>query len=118
MLFPVAVHQANHARILSLRQTAEALDNQVKSTLGLLAETRKELLDAPVTTFPESSRDVPFDELLTYAKYIGRYTVPPTFRERITEEDVAALERPAPTDLKMSNGGTPAVPENADDASR
>jgi hypothetical protein len=30
---------------------------------------------------------VPFDELLQYAKNISRYTVPPTFRERIPDVD-------------------------------
>src|SRR6266480_4024260 len=54
----VAQHQANYNRIQLLRQTAETLDNQIKSTITTLAETRKELLNTPFTTFPESSHAV------------------------------------------------------------
>lgn len=52
---------------------------------------RKELSETPATIFPEHSRPVPFDELLRYAKNISKYTVPPTFRERVpdTESDAS-----------------------------
>jgi hypothetical protein len=40
-----------------------------------------------VTTFPEDSRAVPFDELLQYATNISRHTVPPTYRERVPAAD-------------------------------
>ncbi|KAI9877964.1 MAG: hypothetical protein M1830_002332 [Pleopsidium flavum] len=76
----LAIHQANHARILTLRSTSEALDAEIKSTLTLLADTRKELLSTPATTFPSDSRDVPYHELLAYAKRISKFTVPPTIR--------------------------------------
>jgi hypothetical protein len=79
----VAQHQANHARIVQLRQTAENLDQQIKNTITLLADTRKELLDTPFTSFSTESRDVPFDELLQYAKNISKFTVPPTIRPRL-----------------------------------
>lgn len=111
----MAIHQANHARIQSLHQTADALDNQIKTTLGLLADTRKELLNQPVTSFPDSSRNVPFDELLMYAKYIGRYTVPPTFRERMDVNAIESQERPALPESKLSNGGTPLLPDPSED---
>jgi len=74
----VTQHQANHNRIQLLRQTAETLDNQIKSTITTLAETRKELLNTPFTTFPDSSHAVSVDELLSYAKRIAPFTVPPT----------------------------------------
>ncbi|KAL8800118.1 MAG: hypothetical protein Q9182_005391 [Xanthomendoza sp. 2 TL-2023] len=77
----LAQHQANHTRILHLRSAIEAQEQQTKSTLLLLADTRKELLSTPATVFPKNSRNVPFAELLEYAKNISRYTVPPTFRE-------------------------------------
>ncbi|KAL9014463.1 MAG: hypothetical protein Q9173_000899 [Seirophora scorigena] len=76
-----ALHQAHHARILGLRSAIEEQEQQRKSTLTLLAETRKDLLSTPATTFPEASRSVPYTELLDYASRISRYTVPPTFRE-------------------------------------
>ncbi|KAI9719719.1 MAG: hypothetical protein M1812_003207 [Candelaria pacifica] len=79
----LATHQANHSRILSLRQTTETLDNSIRADLTLLASTRKELLATPATVFAPSSRDVPYDELLAYAKRISKFTVPPTFRPRL-----------------------------------
>ncbi|KAL8944892.1 MAG: hypothetical protein Q9216_000182 [Gyalolechia sp. 2 TL-2023] len=78
---PVAQHQAYYARILSLRSAIEAHEQQRKSTLSVLADARKGLLSTPATTFPETSRNVPYTELLDYASRISRYTVPPTFRE-------------------------------------
>lgn len=63
------------------------LDNQIKSNLSLLAETRKELLKTPATTFPASARDVPFDELLAYAKRISKFTVPPVTNPSRPQED-------------------------------
>ncbi|KAF2195051.1 hypothetical protein K469DRAFT_722389 [Zopfia rhizophila CBS 207.26] len=77
----LAVHQANHARILSLRHEAEQLESQLKGSLTALSSLRHELLSTPVTSFPETSYPVPYDELLRYARNISKYTVPPTYRE-------------------------------------
>jgi hypothetical protein len=101
----VSQHQTNHARILQLRQTADALDDQIKTSISLLAETRKELLATPFTDSTKSSRDVPFDELLAYAKRISRFTVPPSYRPAPPKlpEDTAkpSIET---EDVAMSNG--------------
>jgi len=78
----VTTHQANHARILRLKETNDALNQHITSTLTLLADSRKELLATPATVFPENQRNVPYSELLDYAKRISRFTVPPTFRIR------------------------------------
>jgi Vitamin-D-receptor interacting Mediator subunit 4 len=75
----VATHQQNYTRILALKQTTASLDAQIKSTLELLADTRKELLATPATEFPQS-REVPYGELLAYAKRISKFTVPPMYR--------------------------------------
>ncbi|KAL8681039.1 MAG: hypothetical protein Q9186_002812 [Xanthomendoza sp. 1 TL-2023] len=77
----LAQHQVKQARILHLRAAREAQEQQTKATLTLLAETRKDLLSTPATTFPTNSRNVPVAELLEYARKISRHTVPPTFRE-------------------------------------
>ncbi|MCJ1364854.1 hypothetical protein MMC16_003971 [Acarospora aff. strigata] len=107
-------HQANHAHILSLRNTASALDTQLKTSLTLLAETRKELLATPATTFPPASRDVPYHELLAYAKHISKFTVPPTIRpppepsQQIQSQTTAAQGDPAQakdtTEAQQPNG--------------
>jgi hypothetical protein len=81
-LCTVAQHQANHARIQALRTEAEALSEQLKTSVSALASLRHELFETPATTFPADTRPVPFDELLQYAKTISQHTVPPTYRER------------------------------------
>jgi Vitamin-D-receptor interacting Mediator subunit 4 len=109
----VAQHQANHARILKLRQTTESLDSQIKSTVATLAQTRKELLAIPSAPEPDiPTRDVPFDELLAFAKNIAKFTLPPGHhlrppkpQEPTTENVVEPL-----TELSIMNGGPPQSP--------
>lgn len=104
----MARHQANHARILKLRQTTEALDNQIKSTVTTLAETRKELLAIPSAPEPDiPTRDVPFDELLAFAKNIAKFTLPPGHHLRPPKPQEPATENVAepPTELSIMNGG-------------
>ncbi|OJD32489.1 mediator of rna polymerase ii transcription subunit 4 protein [Diplodia corticola] len=109
---PVAAHQANYQRVLALRQTADALDSQVKSTLSLLADTRRELIATPVTRPASNARDVSTAELLTYAKHIGKFTVPPNFRPPPRKEDAAASAQDKPDeDAAMANGAA-AAPES------
>lgn len=70
-------------RIQELRQTTESLDETLKNTLRLLADTRKEIMAIPSSaTSEEPRREVDVDELLAYAKFISRTTVPPTFRKQ------------------------------------
>ena len=76
----VVIHQSNNARIQNLRATLGALNQSITANLTLLADIRKEIIATPATIFPESQRDVPYNELLEYANRISRYTVPPTFR--------------------------------------
>ena len=106
----MAHHQTNYSHILQLRSEIEAYEQQTKSTLTLLAETRQELLSTPATTFPEHSRDVPFTELLEYAKRISRYTVPPTFREPVLRPKAAdsteKVEIATPAVNGVGNAGT------------
>jgi hypothetical protein len=69
-------------RIQELRQTTESLDETLKNTLKLLADTRKEILAIPSSAASEEpKREVKVDELLAYAKFISKTTVPPTFRK-------------------------------------
>ncbi|KAB2575579.1 putative mediator of rna polymerase ii transcription subunit 4 protein [Lasiodiplodia theobromae] len=108
----LAAHQANYQRILALRQTADALDSQVKSTLSLLADTRRELIATPATGPAPNARDVTTAELLAYAKHIGKFTVPPNFRPPPRKEDAAAsAQDKADEDVTMTNGAAAAAPE-------
>lgn len=102
----LARHQSNNKRILVLRQTADQLDNQIKNTIRTLAEARKELLSTPFTTFDDTSRDIPADDILSYAKKVAPFTVPPTYLPSAPVEDAQKNDN-AP----MANGtaASPAV---------
>ncbi|KAL9602642.1 MAG: hypothetical protein Q9179_002473 [Wetmoreana sp. 5 TL-2023] len=104
-------HQANHARILRLRSAIEAQNQQITSTLSLLAETRKDILSTPATVFPEDSRNVPYTELLDYARRISPYTVPPTFREPLPPSKVVNTTTQKQDDVPTANGVGDAVLE-------
>ncbi|CAK7240770.1 MAG: hypothetical protein STHCBS139747_002217 [Sporothrix thermara] len=86
-LLTLQTHQNNHLRILALRADAAALDAQIRSTLLTLAASRRDMLQAPATEFPEDSanstiRDetkhyaFTYEELMSYARRISRNTVP------------------------------------------
>lgn len=131
LILVVARHQANHARIQFLRAEAEALEEQLKTSVSTLAGLRYELFETPATTFPAESRPVHFDELLQYAKTISAHTVPPTYREHApevtTEKDKGkedATSAGAPTngvntpanapDAMDTSGATPQEPKDSD----
>lgn len=101
----VTTHQTNHARILHLRKTIENLNQTISSNLTLLADTRKELLATPATTFSEDQRNVPYNELLDYAKRISKYTVPPTFRPPPLGSQTTSVAVPQPAN--PSTNGAP-----------
>lgn len=88
----VSKHQANHAHILELRRTTESLDQNIKDTVKLLADARKDVLAIPADESAQRSRrEVDVEELLRYAKFISKTTVPPTFRKPIPEIKLPAL---------------------------
>ena len=104
----MSTHQRNHARIQSLRSTIDRQNQSITDTLTTLASTRSDLLAVPSSLPQKDSRNVPYNELLDYAKRISRHTVPPTFRPALRGE------QPAPP--SAVNGDTVAVEEAAEDA--
>lgn len=108
------VHQKNHLRIQELRQTTESLNENLRNTIKLLADTRKEILAIPSSASAEEGRrEVQVDELLAYAKFISKTTVPPTFRK----QDIPALPIKSETaEAQMTNGmATPPHAEQTTD---
>lgn len=106
----VAIHQANYARILSLRQTAETLDENIKATLRTLVETRKELLSIPARRDAVGIRETTYSDVLKYGKFISKTTVPPTFRGN-APKDILNFMQPTvdPSLTQITNGmATPA----------
>ena len=73
-------HQANHARILSLRSQVSSLNASITSSLTTLADTRAEILAQDITPVTETARQVPYQLLLDYAARISRYTIPKDHR--------------------------------------
>ncbi|KAL7270502.1 hypothetical protein RUND412_006789 [Rhizina undulata] len=69
-------HQQTYHQIATLTAISASLDSELTSLLQTLSQTRKELQAVPNTTFPPS-HGVPYEELLTYARKISKYTVPP-----------------------------------------
>ncbi|KAK4497630.1 hypothetical protein PRZ48_010283 [Zasmidium cellare] len=74
-------HQQNHQRLEELRRTTDALDEQIKNTIRRLADLRKDIQSIPSDESSEPRRDVKVDDLLSYAKFIAKTTVPPTQRK-------------------------------------
>ena len=103
----MSTHQRNHARIQSLRSAIDRQNASITDTLTTLASTRADLLSIPSSLPQKDSRNVPYNELLDYAKRISRYTVPPTFRPALPPTQVTLPSAP--------NGDTVVVEEGAED---
>jgi hypothetical protein len=94
----VSTHQSNYSKILSLRATSSALDTQIRDTITLLTTTRRELIATPSTTFSTTTNPVSYSELLSYARQISKFTLPPHTRE----------PKPQPANAEAETGnGTP-----------
>ncbi|KAF2724266.1 hypothetical protein K431DRAFT_241254 [Polychaeton citri CBS 116435] len=96
----LATHQSNYARIQELRKTTDSLDDTIKSTIRTLAETRKQILAIPSSDPSDPRREVNIEELLAYAKFIGKTTVPPTFRKPLPD----SLRPRATAPAQIANG--------------
>ncbi|KAI1373961.1 hypothetical protein F4677DRAFT_427764 [Hypoxylon crocopeplum] len=101
-------HQSNYRRIQDLRAATTNFDSQIKDTLRLLANTRKELVSAPATVFPADapSYDIKYDELLAYARRISKTTMPPASAVPI-DSQVKAESNGGETMATTPAGGTP-----------
>jgi len=123
--FPiVSTHQANYAKILSLREEVIKLDSTIRDAASLLINTRRALLDTPATTFSEDTNRVSYSELLSYARRISKFTLPPNNihggvpTSEVAEQD-ASQDTHTPKDGKSgppTNGvSTPAAVTNGTD---
>lgn len=117
----VSTHQTKYSKIVSLRETSNALDAQIRETLVLLTTTRSELLATPSTSFPPNANPISYSELLSYARRISRFTLPPTRREPLAtantgEPGEAGTDTPKePGSQPQTNGNnTPIVVTNGD----
>ncbi|KAI0888594.1 uncharacterized protein GGS22DRAFT_151912, partial [Annulohypoxylon maeteangense] len=109
-------HQSNYRRIQDLRTATASFDAQIKDTLRLLANTRKELVGAPATVFPSDipSYDINYDELLAYARRISKTTMPPAgiMSADITQANSGAETGVATPADGITPNGAPALQTN------
>ncbi|KAI9782443.1 MAG: hypothetical protein M1816_001895 [Peltula sp. TS41687] len=105
----LTTHQSNHATLVRLRHASAALSERITNVLTVLANTRAEVLSTPATTFPKDSRDVPYEDLLTYAKKISKFTtVPPNLRSSVAAAAAAAAAgAPQPASSSSSASSPP-----------
>lgn len=82
------------------------MDEQIKATVRLLADTRHELKAARFTEFSRDARPVPFDKLLRYAQNISKFTIPPTGA-------LTTLQQPAENQTDNEHGDDAAADGNA-----
>lgn len=113
-------HQQNHVRIQELRRTSDSLDETIKNTIRLLADTRKDIASIPSIDTSANRREVDVNELLSYAKYIAPTTVPPTYRKPLKHDSPSqskATEQPAAggDTTQISNGLSTPPQTTADD---
>lgn len=78
-LVQLEIHQNNYLRIQQLQEETATFDTQIKDTMTLIWETRKEVKATPVTKAPASrlGSDFSYTDLLNYASRISRTTLPP-----------------------------------------
>jgi hypothetical protein len=102
-------HQQNYRHILALRETSNALDNQLTELLTTLSETRQQVISVPSTSFRVPPQPIPYNELLSYATKIAKYSRPPN-PVAFKKYAVGVLPPPPPPPPE-SNPAEPAEPE-------
>ena len=112
----MTTHQSNYAKILTLRATSAGLDAQIRENLLLLTKTRSELIATPSTTLPDATNPLSYSELLSYARRISKYSLPPSYREPDRDPNAEASsntpkEVPTQTQTQTQTNGnsTPTV---------
>lgn len=79
------------------------MDQTLRKTIQTLADTRKEILAIPSSGTSEGTRrEVEVDELLAYAKFISKTTVPPTSQKKKDASSVPIKREEE--DVHMTNG--------------
>ncbi|KAI1006067.1 hypothetical protein K3495_g2149 [Podosphaera aphanis] len=114
----LTTHQANYARILSLRATSTTLDTQIRESLNTLTSIRKELIATPLTNSTLSTQSVLYTDLLAYARRISKFTLPPSYRDPRLDIDVRDDKTKASKDTLSSlqiNGSSKSQPNMSED---
>lgn len=107
----VVEHQQNHLRIEELRRLTDANDRAIKKQFQGIIDLRKEMASMRTYESEEVGSDVSVHDLLSYAKFISRTTVPPTMRNG--DHPLRLLKK---DESQLTNGSAPvsAVPGDTD----
>ncbi|KAF7870254.1 uncharacterized protein EAF02_009444 [Botrytis sinoallii] len=97
-------HQQNTHTLDTLHATSAALDTKIRDFLILLTSTRSELLGTPSSEYPENKNPVEYEELLSYARRISKYTAPPETRSSKPE-----ASSPKQEEIATNGSTTPSV---------
>lgn len=109
-------HQRNYLRKEELQRQTDAYDAEIRSKIRQIADTRKELKSIPAYNASDApTRMIDVEELLRYAKFISRTTVPPTLpKQEVKQEEGAKPSQltngtsspPADTQMQDANGAS------------
>ncbi|CAD6501173.1 BgTH12-01427 [Blumeria graminis f. sp. triticale] len=99
----LAAHQSNYSRILALRATSSALDNQIRETLDVLTSIRRDLISTPSTNLLPNANPVSYTTLLAYARRISKFTLPPSYRDHIPSNEAEEPDTKASKEAQKSN---------------
>lgn len=105
-------HQSNYAHILSLRQTSAALDEQLRQNIQLLADIRRDIKGVPAHVERSNVPGIPVNDLLSYARFISKTSVPPTQQEEISQANNTINAQATQAD--SVNGSAPAGQADAE----
>ncbi|TGO13498.1 hypothetical protein BTUL_0068g00050 [Botrytis tulipae] len=97
-------HQQNTHKLGALHATSAALDTKIRDFLIFLTSTRSELLSTPSSDYPENKNLVEYEELLSYARRISKYTTPPEIRSSKPE-----TSSPKQEEIATNGSTTPSV---------
>jgi hypothetical protein len=123
----LVVHQRNALHLAELRKTSASLDETIKATIRLLAETRKDIQGiAPVAIAETPTRaalngadlktrdttptSLQVNDVLSYAKFISKTSVPPTYRAPSQPSSESNNNQPSTSaTTNNTNNQTPAL---------
>ena len=86
-IYQLVNHQANTARIHSLRDSISKLDGTIKDSLIHLASVRQDVLAIPLDAALRELKgnNVRYRDLVDYASKISRYTIPPKIPDGVPQ---------------------------------
>lgn len=90
-----------------MKSTSSKLDTEIKTALQLLSTTRAELIATPATSFSSKTNPLNYDELISYARRISKFTLPPHARLGTTPTNPSPKSSAPPSAAPTNGTNTP-----------